>query len=178
PSVMSKKGDDERALQEKVGSRAEWKSAYGSAWDDVAKAEAARRKLYDAQRYGQIRGSELAGLGLRVVRYVEEAQKPAAERTPGFDEAQLPSLRMSLLAPATIYVPMEQVLFTDALQESLEKLGPDHPFIKATLAGRTPKDAATALLANTKLADPAVRKQLVEGGPMAIEQSTDPLIAL
>src|SRR5262249_6614857 len=65
PSVMSKKGDDERALQEKVGSRAEWKSAYGSAWDDVAKAEAARRKLYDAQRYGQIRGSELAALGLR-----------------------------------------------------------------------------------------------------------------
>jgi hypothetical protein len=178
PSVISKKVADERAIRQKVDSRADWKSAYGSAWDDVSKAEAARRKLYDAQRFGQIRGSELAGLGLRIVQYVQETQKPDAERLPGFHDAQLPSLRMSLLSPAPIYVPMEEVLFADALQESLEKLGPDHPFVKATLEGRTPADAAKALLENTKLTDPTVRKQLLDGGPTAIAQSTDPLIGL
>lgn len=178
PSVMTKKGDDERALREKVDGNAEWKSAYGRAWDDVAKAEVARRKLYDTQRFGQIRGSELAGLGVRIVQYVEETQKPDAERLPGFHEAQLPSLRMSLLSPAPIYVPMEEALFADALQESLEKLGPEHPFVKATLEGRTPQQAAAALLGNTKLTDPALRKQLMDGGPTAIEQSTDPLIVL
>jgi hypothetical protein len=112
------------------------------------------------------------------VQYVQETQLPDGERLPGFHDAKLPSLRMSLLSPAPIYVPMEEVLLTDALQESLEKLGPDHPFIKATLAGRTPRDAATALLEHTKLTDPAVRKQLMDGGPKAIEQSTDSLIVL
>jgi hypothetical protein len=178
PSVISKKVADERALRQKVDSHAEWKSAYGSAWEDVSKAEAARRKLYDAQRFGQIRGSALAGLGLRIVQYVQETRRPDPERLPGFHDAQLPSLRMSLLSPAPIYVPMEEVLFADVLQESLEKLGPEHPFVKTTLEGRTPQDAAVALLGRTKLTDPAVRKQLLDGGPTAIEQSTDPLIVL
>jgi len=157
---------------------ADWKAAYGTAWVDVSNAEAARRKLYDVQRFTQIRGSELAGLGLRIVQYVQETHKPDAERLPGFHEAQLPSLRVSLLSPAPIYVPLEEALLADALQESLEKLGPDHPFIKATLEGGTPQDAAKALLGNTKLTDPAVRKRLLDGGPAAIEQSTDPLIVL
>ena len=178
PAVMSKKVADERALRDKVESHADWKSAYGSAWDDVSKAEAARRKLYDEQRFAQTRGSQLAGLGLKIVQYVQETQKPDGERLPGFHDAQLPSLRMSLLSPAPIYVSMEEVLLIDALQESLEKLGADQPFIKATLEGRTPRDAATALLENTKLTDAAVRKQLIDGGPNAIEQSTDPLIVL
>jgi len=178
PSVMSKKVADEDALRQKIESRADWKAAYGNAWDDVSKAEAARRKLYDAQRFSQIRGSELAGVGLRIVQYVQETHKPDAERLPGFHEAQLPSLRVSLLSPAPIYVPLEEALLADALQESLEKLGPDHPFIKATLEGGTPQDAAKALLGNTKLTDPAVRERLLDGGPAAIEQSTDPLIVL
>ena len=63
-------------------------------------------------------------------------------------------------------------------QESLEELGPDNPFVKTTLAGRSSKDAAAALVGGTKLVDPAVRKQLIDGGETAIAQSTDPLIVL
>ena len=60
----------------------------------------------------------------------------------------------------------------------LEELGADDPYVKACLDGKTPEEAAKALLAGTKLADPAVRKQLVDGGEAAVAKSTDSFIVL
>ena len=50
--------------------------------------------------------------------------------------------------------------------------------MKAVLDGRTPKEAATALVNGTKLTDPAVRRKLVEGGEAAVAASDDPMIVL
>ncbi len=104
--------------------------------------------------------------------------KPDAARLDGFHEAQLPSLKFQLSSPAPYYPALEEALLADSLQESLEELGPNHPFVKAALSGRTPKEAAAALIGGTKLADPAVRKQLLDGGQEAVARSTDPLIVL
>ena len=60
----------------------------------------------------------------------------------------------------------------------MEELGPDNAFVKAVLGGRSPKEAAAAIIGGTKLADPAVRKQLIDGGEAAVKQSTDPLIVM
>ncbi len=176
--VMAKKTADERALRDAIGRNAEWQKAYGAAWDEVARAETARRRLYKTQRYGQIRGSTFASRGLLIVQYVAEVGKPDGQRLDGFHDAQLPSLLFSLLSPAPVYPALDEALLADALQESLEELGPNDPFVKAVLAGRTPNDAAAALIGRTKLADPAVRKQLIDGGEAAVRASTDPLVVL
>ena len=63
---------------------------------------------------------------------------------------------------------------TGALEFAMAELGPDDPFVKAVLNGRAPKEAATELVNGTKLADPAFRKQLVEGGEAAVAASDDP----
>src|SRR5439155_371625 len=104
--------------------------------------------------------------------------KPDGERLNGYHDAQLSSLQFALLSPAPIYPAFEEALFADAMQESLEELGPDDPFVNAVLAGRSPKAAAAAIIGGTKLADPAVRKQLLDGGEAAVKQSTDPLIVM
>jgi hypothetical protein len=57
-------------------------------------------------------------------------------------------------------------------------LGPNDPFLKIVLDGRSPEEAATALVGGTKLADPAIRRQLVEGGQAAVDASTDPMIVM
>ncbi len=176
--IMAKKSADERALRDAVGRNPEWQKAYGSAWDDIARAEGANRRLYKQQRFGQVRGSGFAGIGLAIVRYVTEVKKPDGQRLNGYHEAQLPSLQFSLLSPAPVYPALEEALFADAMQESLEELGADNAFVKAVLAGRTPKAAAAAIVGGTKLADPAVRKQLLDGGETAVRQSTDPLIVM
>jgi hypothetical protein len=59
-----------------------------------------------------------------------------------------------------------------------EKLGADDPTVVRALGGRTPAEAAKAYIDGSKLDDPAVRKQLYEGGPSAIAASNDPLIVL
>ena len=139
PKIMSKKAADERALRDAVAKNPEWQKTYASAWDDIARAETANRRYYKEQRFGQLRGSGFAGLGLAIVRYVTETRKPDGERLNGYHDAQLPSLQFWLLSPAPIYPALETALLADALQESLEELGPDSPFIKAVLAGRSPK---------------------------------------
>src|SRR5262249_33829491 len=117
-------------------------------------------------------------LGLLIVQYVAETAKPDTARLDGFHEAQLPSLKFQLSSPAPFYPALQEVLLADSLQESLEELGPNHPFGKAALGGKTPADAAKALIGGTKLGDPAVRKQLIDGGEEAVARSMDPLIVL
>lgn len=176
--IMAKKGADERALRDAIAKNPDWQTMYASAWDDVSRAETARRRLYKPQRFGQLRGGVLPNLALLIVQYVAEVKKPDERRLNGFHDAQLPSLQLRLFSPAPVYPGLEEVLLGDALQHSLDELGPDDRFVKTALAGRSPSAAAAALIAGSRLADPAVRKQLVEGGEPAVAQSTDTLIAL
>jgi hypothetical protein len=59
-----------------------------------------------------------------------------------------------------------------------EWLGPDAPIVRQLLSKDSPDDLAAKLVDGTKLQDPAVRKQLWEGGAAAVDASTDPMIVL
>ena len=176
--IFERKRKDEQEFRARIDANAEWKAAYGSAWDDIARAQVRARQLYKPFRFRALRGSSLASLAFTIVRYGQEIAKPDAQRLEGFHDAQLDSLKLSLLSPAPHYPEMDIAVLSDSLQQSLEELGPDDPFIKAALGGRTSADAAKAAIGGSKMADPAFRKALVEGGKGAIESSTDPLIVL
>jgi hypothetical protein len=67
---------------------------------------------------------------------------------------------------------------SSALQADVAGIGAEDPWVKAVLNGRTPQQAATELITGSELADPAVRKALVDGGQAAIDASTDSLIEM
>jgi hypothetical protein len=50
--------------------------------------------------------------------------------------------------------------------------------VKLVMNGKTPREVATELVNGTKLADPEVRKKLVEGGESAVAASNDSMIVL
>jgi len=176
--LLAKKRDEEREFRARIGANREWKAAYGDAWDAIASAERLNRELYKASRFQQLRGSSLAGLAGALVRYIEERQKPDAERLNGFHDAQLPGLELSLFSPAPVYPALDEVLLADALQQSLEELGPADPFSTAALKGRAPAAVAKEAVAGTKLTDPAARRALVASGPAGLAASADPLVVL
>jgi hypothetical protein len=174
-NVMAAKEKDEADFRGKVIARPEWKRVYGGAWDEIAAAEkkaAGRVK----ERVFRSLDSQLASLAADIVEYVAEIRRPDAERLPGFHEAQLESLRVRLFSPAPIYPAMESARITGALEQAQAELGPNDPFVKASLNGRSPKQAADAMVNGSKLTDPAVRRKLVDGGEAAVAASTDPMI--
>jgi hypothetical protein len=175
--IMAKKRKEEEEFKAKVMGNAQWKAAYGGAWDAIAEAEkkdAARVK----DQFFHLLNSQFATIAMNLVQYVAEVKKPDGERLAGYHESQLDSLRYRMFSPAPIYPAFEIARITGALEDSLAELGPNDPYLKIVLDGRTPEEAATALVNGTKLADPDLRRKLVEGGEAAVAASDDAMIVL
>ncbi len=176
-NLMEKKRKEEDDFKAKVDSNPEWKKDYGNAWEKDSQAVDKSKSRINEQFYRGL-DSQLANLAVNVVTYVAEVKKPDGERLPGYHEAQLESLKLRLFSPAPVYPEMDTARMTSALRFDLSGIGPNDPWLKAVLDGRTPEETAKQLVSGTKLADPSVRKALVDGGQAAIDASTDPMIVM
>ncbi|MCA1564061.1 MAG: S46 family peptidase [Acidobacteria bacterium] len=179
PRLFGKKEAEEKALRAAIAANPEWQQAYGSAWDQVAKAYGGLPKYAKRIAFSSIATpSRLGSLASTLVRYAEEIRKPNASRYDEFRDARLEALKVNLFSPAPIYPDLEEAALAAWLEEGQKTLGNDDPFIRAALAGATPAQVARQVVTGTKLTDVAVRKSLFEGGADAIAKSDDPLIAL
>lgn len=176
-SLMDKKKKEEDDFRSKVDANPEWKKDYGNAWATQDQALEAQRPRIREQLFRNL-DSSLATLAIQIVTYVAEVKKPDGERLPGYHDSQLESLKHRLFSPAPIYPELEIARLSGSLDLDVKELGPNDPYLKGVLDGRSPKDAATYLVNGTKLADPAFRKALVDGGQSAVDSSTDPMIAM
>jgi hypothetical protein len=175
---MGRKAEAERALREKTTGDPALRAAAGDAWEVVAEATRKSVSRLAELRYAGFQGSRLLGVAAHLVRLPAETRKPSEVRLEEYVEAALPSLENRLFSPAPIYADLEEATLADQLALALEKLGPDHSFVKAALQGRTPADAARAALAGTSLFEVAARKALRAGGEKAVLASKDSMIAL
>jgi hypothetical protein len=122
--------------------------------------------------------SELAQVARTLVRITEEKTKPNDQRIREYRDSNLPSLEQQLFSTAPIYKSLETATLADSLAQMQQALGADNPDVQKVLNGKTPGEVAKEAIANTKLEDVAVRKQLYEGGVAAVQASTDPLIVM
>jgi hypothetical protein len=176
-NIMAEKEKDEADFRAKVMANPAWKASYGSAWDAVAAAEKKAASRYPERLYRTL-DSQLLSYATSVVEYVTEIRKPDADRLAGFHDAQLDSTRLRLFSPAPVYPAMDSARLAASLQLALAELGANDPFVKTALNGRSPLEAAASLVNGTKMTDPAVRRQLVDGGEGAVAASKDPMIVL
>jgi hypothetical protein len=176
-NLMEKKRKEEEEFKTKVSGNPELKKQYGGAWAGVEQAISKEKPRFKEQ-FNRGLDSQLGTLAINVVTYVAEIKKPDGDRLPGFHDSQLDSLKLRLFSPAPVYKDLEIVRMTGALDADLKAMGPDDPWVKAALNGKTPKEAATAMVNETKVGDPEFRKSLVEGGQAAVDASNDPLIAM
>ena len=176
-TTIAKKQSEEDRFRSAVMANPEWKDKYGNAWSEINAAMQKAPSLYRLQMKRTI-DSDLMQLAEQIVTYVSEIKKPAGERLPGYQASQLDSLRYRMLSPAPIYPGLEKASIAGDLQFASKQLGPDDPFVRTILDGRTPEQAAADLVNGTKLANPALRKQLLDGGTAAVDASTDPMIVM
>jgi hypothetical protein len=150
-------------------------------WQEISNAMKTNREIYDALIYiERMRGFnvDLALYARTLVRAAEEKPKPNGARLREYRDSALPSLEQELFSTAPIYKNLETATLALALTQLREALGPEDPAVKTSLNGKSPEEAAKALISSTKLDDVAVRKQLYAGGKAAVDASTDPLIVL
>lgn len=174
-AIMAKKEAEEADFRAKVNANPEWKKEFGDAWDTIASAEEKVKPEIKGQIFRRA-DSRLFQLAMMIVQYVAEIKKPDGERLAQFHEAGLESLKFQMLSPAPVYPATEKLFMTNALKLATEKLGKDDAYVKAILQGNDVESAVNALVDGSKLADPAVRKALIDGGEAAVAASTDPMI--
>jgi Peptidase S46 len=175
--LMEKKHQEEEEFKSGVRANPEWKKEYGGAWDTMAYASDNRSSRLKDQFY-RVLDSQLATLAINITTYVAEVKKPDGERLENYHESQLDSLKLRMFSPAPLYPELEIARSTSALEAAQKELGPQDQWVKAVLNGRAPRQAAAELVSGTRLADPAVRKSLIEGGQAAVDASTDPMIVM
>jgi hypothetical protein len=177
-TAMARIQADEKALQAAVVQDPALKARTGEAWARIARAAAREGQLLQESTFVAPRNATLLGHALTLVRFAAETARPDAARLTEFKEANLKATRTRLLSPRPLDAGVETATLAANLAEAREELGAAHPFVKAMLGGRTPGEAAEAAVKGSKLADPAERKRLLDGGAKALEGSTDAMIQL
>src|SRR5262245_9551559 len=144
---------------------------------EIQKVYATFEKPYNLVETGTAFPSTLFTIARHIVRMTKEVGKPNGDRLREYRDSNLESLKFELFSPAPIYPDLERVKLLTGITFLAELMGGNDTLVRFTLDGLSPAGLVDDLL-TTKLADPAERKRLVEGGIIAVEDSTDPMIML
>jgi hypothetical protein len=176
--AMAARAAQEKEFRARIAADAALKAAVGDAFDVIAAAEKRGAERSLEQRYVSFSGSRLLGIAGTIDRYVVETKKPNEVRLEEYVDSNLSSLENLLYSRAPIYEDLEIATLTHQLELTRQALGPDHPYVKAVLAGRAPAEVARQAVTGTRLRDVEARRALVKGGQAAVAASTDSMIAL
>jgi len=179
-AFMDAKRAQEAELKTKVAADPKLAAEIGDPWGDIAKAQAAYANNY--LRYRQIEGgaaySNLYYYAQTLVRAAQEREKPSAERLAEYADTRLPLVEKKVLDAKPVDAELEEVYLAFWLSKTREYLTTDDPAVKTLLGKESPEGLAKRAVAGSKLADPAARKALWDGGLAAIKASDDPMIQL
>ena len=167
PGFITRKQDSAATLQAAAGS--------DSAWKTIAAVQQKRIELQS--RTGSLR-SQLYGIAEDLVLMAAEDQLSSGERLREFRDSNRQSLEQALFSPAPLYDDLERVQLADELARFAETRGGSDSLVQQVLAGKSPRQRASELLADTQLFDVAARKKLAAAGTSGIANSQDALIQL
>ncbi len=182
---MAEVAKREKDLKAAVAKIPALQATAGQSWTKIEQAMKTRKAWYKEAALLASTSNGPVGQGLAILRYLEEAAKPADKRSPGFEtEEKLKAARTRLegsgrgAAPAGPVKDVDVRLFTEGLKVMQEELPAQHVLVQTLLGGKAPEAAAKALLEGSKLNDAAARKALLEGGAKAVAESNDPAIVI
>jgi len=179
--LFERKLQEETALRAKVSADSRLAGGFGDPWTTIAKAQEVERTIslpYTFQEAGAGFNSRLFNYARILVRGAAEREKPNTERLREYRDTALARLEQQLKAPTPVHPELEKLTLSFSLERMREWLGPDDPLVRQLLGKESPDTLAANRVGASKLADPAVRLQLWNGGAAAVAASNDPMIEL
>jgi hypothetical protein len=181
----------EQKLRDAMAKDPKWKGTL-TAFDRIKKAQDEAAKILPVYNYYEtLRGratssyraprgfySTLFKYARRLLRAGDERPKPNGERFPEFRDSNRESLELDLFSAEPVHEDIEQLTLTDSLTDLTSRFGFRDPLVQKVLGGKSPSNRAMELVTTTKLKDPAIRRQLYEGGAAAVTAAHDPMIEL
>jgi predicted small lipoprotein YifL len=177
--LMQRRRDFDRQFQAEVMKRPELKTKYGNVWSEIAKTRETMRTVTS-----DLFGLRVNGLGVSahyakaaaLATLAAQLQKSEEERDAQFKAGKLDLTKRALAKPLGTDADMEMLTLERQLKTMAVQLGNADPVLGVLLQGRTFKDAAKALPAESVLSDSVKLAALIDGAPQSILQSRDPFI--
>jgi len=186
PAFMDQLAGQETIFRRRVAENEQLSADVGDPWAVLADVQPIARELYAPMALLEggtgmgttsvAGGSPLFQWARAIVRGAQERAKPSDQRLAEFADSRLPGVQSGLFAARPTYPALEQVRLEWWLSKTREWLTVDSPHVRTLLGKESPEGLSARLVEGTKLADPAVRRALWEGGLPAVQASTDPLI--
>jgi hypothetical protein len=179
PAFMAARAKEETDLKTRLAADPKFAAQIGDPWAEIDAAQKTYALQFIVWRQLEAAaggGSELFRYARELVRGAAERVKPTAQRLPEFADSRLALDEKVLLDPKPVEPVLERLYFEFWLSKTREYLGADSPVVAQVLGRDSPEDLAQRLIAGTRLADPAFRKALWDGGMAAVAASEDPLI--
>jgi hypothetical protein len=173
---MATKRAFEKELQAIVRSTPELAAKYGNAWRSFAAAADSARAIALKHRYYGFTATDHAWMASQIVRIVVQSQLPDSLRLSPYRAANVGDIKRLLDQPSdTAFERLHTIAWFAELPRELPA---NDPLVRSILAGRTAEQAATEMLAQSRLGEASFRQALLDGGVRAVEQSTDPFVVI
>jgi Peptidase S46 len=177
PGIIRARAAAEEALRSKIDASSQLREQYGPSWDNIRAALDHYRDTRDRYVFtegGQGFRSRLYGFAKSLVRHAAEVTKPDEARIREYTDANFPIQRQTLASRAPIYPELEKLTLAFSLTKLREALGPDDAFVRKVLGTKAPASLAAELVDNTKLADVALRRGLIDADEATVAATDDP----
>ncbi len=181
PYIMARRGAFERDFKKAVQNNDSLRDNL-SVWDEISQNNSEIRKVFHEYRLFQphpLFQNQGLALANQIASFAGQMQSGGAQSGNSASKEAMEKQQQKLLqAPTSNNKQLEELFLAAHLEEALHFLGENDPYVKAALNGRTPEEAAAAIMNNTKLYDPKFRQELFSSGMDAVMQSKDPLLEL
>jgi hypothetical protein len=174
PSFVAGKKREEQEMLSRLSSNPKW-APLAKAWDTIREVQAKRKETLTQS--ASLR-TQLYGFAEKIVLMAAEDRRPSAERLREFRDSARASLEQQIFSDVPVYDDLERIQLADELSRMIDDRGGNDPLVLAALAGKSPKDRAAEIIANTTLKTAEGRKALSKQGFDAISKSSDPLVQL
>jgi len=179
--LMGEKLEWEKAFRDSVSAHADLERKYGDVWGKLAGIEgdkldiAARHSLNDPRFIG----SPDVGLAADLIEYVRLRNAPDDSLPEGVTRDDLQQIGQHLRSEASPGSEFAARVLQIRLSLVRKWLSDDDPLVAAAFRpGESAEDAAGRMVQDTRVADPAFRRALLEAGASAVDTTSDPIVAL
>jgi len=179
PVLIAARQHDEDDLKAKLATDPKLAAQIGDPWaqiDNAQRTYALQFAVWHELESGAGGGSDLYRYAREIVRGAAERVKPTGLRLPEYADSRLPLDEKLLLDSKPVEPVLEKLYLEFWLSKTRELLGPDAQAVTMLLGKESPEEMADRLVTGTRLAEPAFRRALWDGGMTAVAASNDPMI--